>query len=461
VVSKQYRAGELAPGGSGYNLPIPNVISNSVSCVPCPAPTLRIVQRLAVTTLGILIFGVAVAACAADWSAPEQQLARKIVAVTRNGAVSLTFENRGSLGLRDAEIIQNGLRSALAAMGARLVEQDASGTPVRISLSENLTSYVWVAQIVRNGSDPIVVMVSMPRPANDSAHESVPLSLRKTLVWSQSDPILDVAVLEENAAPLRIAVLDAKGVSLYRSENGRWTLVQSLLVSHTRPWPRDLRGRLAPAKDHLLDIYLPGVVCHSVAGKTNLSCGDSDDPWPIGAATQVGNTSSNTGGANGTSPLNSAIRAFFGPSYNFFTGALTPPAGTITTVPKFYSAAFVQRETGPMWIFASVDGGIHVVDGPTGREENWNWGSDQAGVRTSCGAGAQVLATPPNDGGNDSVRAFEFPDRDPVAVTASVDFSGPISALWTEPKGDTAVAIAKNQETGNYEAFRLAVVCSQ
>ena len=25
----------------------------------------------------------------------------------------------------------------------------------------------------------------------------------------------------------------------------------------------------------------------------------------------------------------------------------------------------------------------------------------------------------------------------------------------------TAVAIAKNQETGNYEAFRLAVVCSQ
>jgi hypothetical protein len=431
-----------------------------VSRVSCPAPTLRIVQRLAVTTLGILIFGVAVAARAADWSAPEQQLARKIVAVTGNSAVAVTFENRGSLGRRDAEIIQNGLRSALAAMGARLVEHDASGTPVRISLSENLASYVWVAQIVRNGSDPIVVMVSMPRPANDTARESVPLSLRKTLVWSQSDPLLDVAVLEENAAPLRIAVLGARAVSLYRSESGRWKLEQSLAISHTRPWPRDLRGRLVPAKDHLLDVYLPGVVCHSVVGQTDLSCNDSDDPWPIGAAGQGANAPS-IKGANGTPELTAASRAFFGPSHNFFTGALTPPAGTTTTVPKFYSAAFVQREKDPIWIFASVEDGTRVVDASTNRAAKWNWGSDLVGVRTSCGAGAQVLATSPNDDGNDFVRAFEFPDRDPVAVTTSLDFSGPISALWTESKGDTAIAIARNQETGNYEAFRLAVVCIQ
>jgi hypothetical protein len=36
-----------------------------------------------------------------------------------------------------------------------------------------------------------------------------------------------------------------------------------------------------------------------------------------------------------------------------------------------------------------------------------------------------------------------------------------ITALWTEAKGDTAIAVVKNRETGNYEAFRLAVVCSQ
>ena len=59
------------------------------------------------------------------------------------------------------------------------------------------------------------------------------------------------------------------------------------------------------------------------------------------------------------------------------------------------------------------------------------------------------------------MRAYEVPDRDPVAVTAEVDFAGPITALWTEAKGDTAIAVEKNRETGSYEAFRLAISCSQ
>jgi hypothetical protein len=47
-------------------------------------------------------------------------------------------------------------------------------------------------------------------------------------------------------------------------------------------------------------------------------------------------------------------------------------------------------------------------------------------------------------------------------VSGAVDFSGGvISALWTEAKGDTAVAVVRNRETGNYDAFRLAVACSQ
>jgi hypothetical protein len=81
-------------------------------------------------------------------------------------------------------------------------------------------------------------------------------------------------------------------------------------------------------------------------------------------------------------------------------------------------------------------------------------------VKTGCGAGWQVLATSPSEG-SDSVRVYEVPDRDPVAVSAVVDFSGAISALWTEGRGDTAVVVTRNSETGNYEAFRLAVACSQ
>jgi hypothetical protein len=59
------------------------------------------------------------------------------------------------------------------------------------------------------------------------------------------------------------------------------------------------------------------------------------------------------------------------------------------------------------------------------------------------------------------VRAFEFPDRDPLAVSPALEFSGGITALWTEAKGGSAIAVSRNAETGTYEAFRLAVACSQ
>jgi hypothetical protein len=46
-------------------------------------------------------------------------------------------------------------------------------------------------------------------------------------------------------------------------------------------------------------------------------------------------------------------------------------------------------------------------------------------------------------------------------VSAALDFSGEITALWAEAKGDNAIAVVRDQETGDYEALRVAVACSQ
>jgi hypothetical protein len=59
------------------------------------------------------------------------------------------------------------------------------------------------------------------------------------------------------------------------------------------------------------------------------------------------------------------------------------------------------------------------------------------------------------------VRAYQFPDRDPVAVSEPVAMNGPITALWTEESGSSAIAVARNLRTSQYEAFRLAVSCGQ
>jgi len=461
-------------------LAIPNAIPNRASRAARRTPSLRGVGQLCCALVGLVL-----AAHAADWSGPERQLATKIVAVTGTAAITLTVENHSSLGKRDGEIIQNGLRSALESAGVRFARSDrpvstqatsdratsqpatSDATAVKISLSENSTSYVWVAEIRRGTGDPAVVMVSAPRSESlTAAHESVPLSLRKIPLWTQEDPILDVAVLEESAAPTRIAVLEAEKVALYRWLAGKWQQEQALAIVHARPWPRDLRGRLVPARDHLLDVYLPGVVCRGGGSPVTLSCRESDDPWPLVPASSGGSLSvfpsSSFPSPESTAVNIAPVGAFYAPMRNFFTGVLTPAVGKFTTVPKFYSAALLPRDKYLLWLFAATDGHVHVVDGVNDQAARFDWGSDLASVKTSCGSGWQVLATSAGEANGDWVRAFEFPDRDPVAVSGPVDFSGGvITALWTEAKGDTAIAVVRNRETGNYDAFRLAVACSQ
>ena len=440
-----------------YNLAIPNM----VNCALRTAPGLRVVVRLSFVVLGL-----AVAAIAADWNSAEHQLAGKIVAVTGPGAMALSLEDHSSLGRRDSEIVQNGLRSALEGLGIRLVKAEQAAATVAISLSENPASYVWVAEIHQGGAQVAVVMVSAARPEGSTAgYDTVPLSLRKIPLWNSDDPILDVAVLEESTTPTHIAVLSPEKISLYRLQGGKWQLEQELSIVHARPWPRDLRGRLILAKDHLLDIYLPGVHCRIGSGlPLTLSCREGDDPWPLVAGTLNGGTLSvfpSAGLGNGASTVVPQLEAFFAPARNFFTGALTPGVGKLTSVTKFYSAALLPRDKDMWWLFTATDAQVHVVDGVTDQSLRLGWGSDLASVKTACGAGWQVLAAGSGVGNGDSVRAYEFPDRDPVAVSAAVEFPGAITALWTEAKGDTGVVITRDRETGSYEAIRVAVACSQ
>jgi len=440
-----------------YNLAIPETIWNSVN----HASRLASVVLLQVSLL-VLVLGSELRA--ADWSGPEQQLAKKIVAVTGPGAAALTFENRSSLNRRDTDIIQNGLRAAMEGLGLRFVKLEQSAATINIALSENASSYVWVAEIRQGSGESAVVMVSALRPEGSVAsRDSVPLSLRKIPLFAQEDPILDIAVLEESAAPTHIAVLDADNLTLYRMQNGKWEQEQAMGITHNRPWPRDLRGRLIPAKDHLLDAYLPGVLCRASGSPLALSCRDSDDPWPLISGTLNGGALSvfpSAGLANGASTVVPQTKAFFAPTRNFFTGALTPALGKLSTVPKFYSAALLPREKYTLWLFAAVDGQLHMIDGLSDQAAKLSWGSDVASIKTTCGAGWQVLASSAGQR-EDSIRAYEFPDRDPVGVSSAIDFPGPVTALWTEARGDTAIAVAKGRQTGSYEAFRLAVGCNQ
>ncbi len=383
------------------------------------------------------------AAATARFQAAEEQLAGKVIAVTGPGAITVDLTNRSSISPSDADQIRRELLTELAASGARFVNAEVAAASVHVTLSEDLNSYVWIAEIHQGTNEPSVVMVSTTRPESAMSTRPAPaITLQKTLLWSSPERILDTAVVSGN--PQHLVVLYPDQVVLYRLQDSRWQPEQSLPVGHARPWPRDMRGRLLLRKDHLLDAYLPGIFCRS-SGNTPLSlnCRDSDDPWPLGVE-QPG------------------LSAFFAPARNFFTGALSPGIGQQRAAPAFYSAAAVPREKYTLWIFAAVDGQVHLLDGLTDQQAGTlGWGSDIAGVHSSCGAGWQVLATSSGDRASDTVRAFEFPDREPVAASQAVEFPGGVSALWTDSDGSGAVAIAHNAESGKYEAYRLTVSCNQ
>ncbi len=390
----------------------------------------------------LLLIVPAAAVSATDWRASDTQLARKIVAATGPGAVALEVTNRSSLSSTETDDIRRGLLTELAALGVHSAGVDQAAATVQVSLSENVQSYVWIAEIRLGNNESSVVMVTTPRtePAAGE-HLTAPLTIHKALLWADENRILDVAL--PTGSPQIMIVLEPESAVLYAVQNGHWQAQQTLTITHVRPWPRDLRGRLVLRKDHLFDAYLPGVLCRSTTvAPLALKCRESDDPWPLA-----------------TEPM---LSAFFTPSRNFFTGVLSPGVQKQTATAPFYSATALPRDKYTLWIFSAIDGQVHLLDGMTDQTATkWGWGSDIAGIRSGCGLGWQVLATSRGDGVGDTVQAFEIADREPVAESTAAEFGGRITALWTDADGASVIAVAQNSETGGYEASRLSITCSR
>jgi len=380
-------------------------------------------------------------------------LAQRIASASGPGAFALDLSNRSSLDEKSVREIRSSLEAQLQAEGITSTKSEQAAGKITIVLSESLREYVWTAEIAIGSDAKKVVLVSLPRPPTGTSFAAaLPIVLKTTLLFTQEQPILDVAIVDmpggSRLIVLGYGVPGDSRVAIYHQEGsnplGHWQLESSFAVNHSRTLPRDLRGRVLLRRDHLFDLYLPGTFCRTnttAATPLTLSCIETDDPWPLTAQ-------------------DGGVRAFFAASRNFFTGALSPGIGKISNVPAFYSAAMLPRSNYTLWLFATVDGSLHLVDGMTDQLIGGaKSGSDLAAVRSSCGTGAQVLASAAGDAERDALRAFEIPDRDPVQVSTPVDFDGRVVALWSDTNENSATAVVKRKNTGWYEAYRVSISC--
>lgn len=385
--------------------------------------------------LGLVLVLSAGAQAATSWDPSTAQLAKEIAAIAGPGTASLTVGNSSSISSDDVPQIRKTLEQQLRDAGVQLRSEENAATAVRVTLSENARGYLWVAEI-QQGNETRIAMLEVERANAPVPVTAQSVTLRKTLLWSQSNLMLDAALIKVGLQDY-IAVLEPMQVVVYRMTPGKPQIEQTLAIPNARAG-RDPRGRLVPATGYPFDVYVPGGTCTSNAAlPLYLSCKQSDDPWPIGSQ-----------------------KAFFNSSRNYFTGALAPAMGR--PAPPFYSAAELPRSNYSLWIFAGVNGQFRAVDKvndvPLSVASTREWGSDIAAIR-GCGNATYVVASTPGSGEEDSMRAYEVADREPVAVSLPLQMAGPVLALWRE--GDAATAVVKNNRTNSYEAHSISVGCSQ
>ena len=150
----------------------------------------------------------------------------------------------------------------------------------------------------------------------------------------------------------RLFVLDPTRVAVYRQQSGRWELESSLPIQHSRIFPRDVRGRLVASA---------AIICSTSTCPEHFAA-----PAPRRRSHLPARQVTIRGRSRPTKAGSTAVRAFYAPARNFFTGALSPGIGKISNVPSFYAAAArFPRRNYTLWMLAAVDGSIHMIDGIT------------------------------------------------------------------------------------------------
>ncbi len=384
----------------------------------------------------------------AAWNEGVKALAEKIVAAVKpSRTVSLEMKNISSLGASGMEAIRVVLETELTGRGLRL---GSSGVAVEVTLSENVESYIWVAD-VRGAGERRTAMarVEKGRPPNITTKQSV--ILHRDLVWQQSRPIMDFLIpdVSPDGRPLML-VLEPRQIASYHFENASWEASGTFQIPVPDHRPRDLRG-LIDSVAEIFSFQLSDVECDGGARRYfELTCSkDSWPTWPVNAGGEERGSATMVQGRN------------------YFGGDLTIYGDMEVTAPPFFSVAVVNRRKGvdwADWILAELDGKSRLYDNSSKPVETYaGWGDDIVSIAAGCVTDWELLVSGTGDWTErDHLQAYETKySASPFAISDPLEFPGPIMALWPSLDGRAARVVSKNLQTGMYEASVVTVSCNQ
>jgi hypothetical protein len=339
------------------------------------------------------VLGTAQPVTEATTEAAAQLASRTSSLLPRHTTVSLELQNLSALpagewanfrSLFDAELRKAGIEVAAGILAEPLV---------RITLSDSARGLLFVAEIASGDSRQVAMLPWSPPPPLE---EKPRITLTKTLLWAQPEPILDVLLFDSN---MQMVVLGTSKVASFRLSGDKWTPSATVSLVLPRPIPRDPRGRMEAVPEGFR-IFIPGATCSgSLQPDLRVTCAPGNEPW-----------------------LDAPVRWVSDRNLLESDTAKTP----------FYTTAH--------GFFGGADG----------------WGSDIAPVNAekddACGG---IIASSTTD--HDSVRAYS---TQAVPESDALPLPGPVTALWPAEKLGQVTLVVRNAQTGEYEASRLGLACS-
>jgi hypothetical protein len=327
------------------------------------------------------------------------QLAARISSLLPHRSIgSLDLENQSALPAAEWSNFRNLLQAEIRKTGIQLTDPSSPESRVHVTLADSAHGLLLVAEIGSGDSRQIAMLSWNPPALNEGAPR---ITLTKKPLWNQTEPILDVLFVNSNSQML---VLGTDKITSYSLSARNWVPGVTASLVLPRPIPRDPRGRLE-ATPGGFRAYIPGATCvGTLQPDLKIGCTPGNETWPDAPVRWV---------SDRNELESDAVKG------------------------RFYSVA------NGVWMMA---------DGRTPGAESW--GSDIAPIESPCGS--TVIATSPATD-RDSVRAYQngTPASDPLPLP------GPVTALWAAETRGEATLVVRNLQSGEYEASRLGLACSQ
>jgi hypothetical protein len=411
-------------------------------------------RRILLLVLVILLLLLFLAVPGVSWADTLEDagwnLARKIAAALPDKqGVALDFQNSSTLGPTQAALIRRVVEGELAKQGHLPIAVISVSEAVHVRVSETIGEYLLVAQIPRDPTVTFIVSLAKSE-VPVTVQVSSGISIKWEMVFEQGAPFLDFALIPRPGNRLVLAVLEPEAISFRERVGDQWGQKPTLPLPRQKFWPRDLRGWIRAARDHM-EIFLPGLYGYGELG--------SDSPWIRDWGTWKGRPIAHSSGPDWTDfALLTEGRNYFGES----GGSETPNSQSS----RFFSIAnLAERGSGAYagWVKTNLDGLARLFDSRGEvRAVIHGWGSEIAGVTSQCGNRRQVLVSRAGDWTvPGAVQTYEIVEEQAVAVGPPLEFSGPVMALWTAEDESSVRAVVRNLKTGHYEAYRLTINCGK